>query len=144
VSHRFGIGAVAALTLLLGSTQSSRAQTGCIGYCNTGAIVGGIVGISAGIATVGILLAVNHSHHTMKGCIFEGADGLELRTSDSKNYALGGDPAGIKVGDMVKFHGSKVKKTKDSKGDQVFKVERLKKDYGPCRVTSAPATGSAP
>ncbi len=45
---------------------------------------------------------------------------------------LEGDAASVKVGDRVKLHGSKVKKTKGTVGDQVFKVEKLNRDYGPC------------
>lgn len=79
----------------------------------------------------------------MQGCIFSDADGLKLRTGDAKVYTLEGDVAKIKVGDRVKFHGSKVKKTKGgSTGDQVFVVEKLSKDYGPCDVNVA--TSAAP
>lgn len=144
ISRRFGIVAFAVLAAFLcsGSTSPAGCNSQPQGDPFKGEIIGAAVGIGAVIAVV-VVVSVNHSHHTMKGCIFEGASGLELRTSDSKTYALEGDPASIKVGDMVKFHGSKVKKTKDSTGDQVFKVERLKKDYGPCRVDSAPTTSAA-
>jgi hypothetical protein len=98
-----------------------------------------IAAVGAGTA-VGITLAVQNSNHTLQGCLFSGPSGLELRTSDSKIFALEGDAATIKVGDRVKLHGSKLKKTKDSAGDQVFVVEKLKKDYGPCRADAlAPA-----
>jgi hypothetical protein len=88
---------------------------------------------------VGITLAVENSKHTLQGCLFSGADGLELRTGDSKIFALEGNAATIKVGDRVKLHGSKPKNTKDSAGDQVFVVEKLDKDYGRC-----PANALAP
>ena len=89
-----------------------------------------------------VVVEVNKSHHTLSGCVTSGPSGLLLQTSDAKTYALEGDAASIKVGDRIKFHGSKVKKTKDSAGDQVFKVEQIKKDYGPCPV--GPAAPNAP
>lgn len=92
-----------------------------------------IAAVGAG-AAVGITLAVENSDHTLQGCLISGPSGLELRTSDAKIFALEGDAATIKVGDRVKLHGSKLKKTKGSAGDQVFVVEKLKKDYGPCRA----------
>ena len=107
-----------------------------------GEVVGAAVGVGAVVAAVTIV-AVNHSHHTLNGCVFAGQNGLQLRTSDSKTYAIEGDAADIKAGDKVKLHGSRVKKTKDSSGDQVFKVEKLKKDYGPCHVTPAEAAKPA-
>jgi hypothetical protein len=67
------------------------------------------------------------------------ANGLQLQTSDGKTYALEGDAASIRVGDKVKVHGSKIKKTKDSSGPGVFRVEKLNRDYGPCPVAAAAA-----
>jgi len=91
--------------------------------------------------TVGVTLAVQNHRHTLQGCVFSGPVGLELRTSDSKIYALEGNASTIKVGDRLKLHGSKLKNTKDSTGDQVFVVEKLSKDYGLCPVVvAAPAT----
>jgi hypothetical protein len=102
---------------------------------------------SAGIAavvvgtTVGITLAVQHSHHTVQGCIFSDADGLKLRTSDAKIYSVKGETADIKVGDKLKLHGSKEKKIKGAPAvDQVFLVEKLNKDYGPCAANPAAST----
>jgi hypothetical protein len=91
-------------------------------------------------ATVGITLAVQNHNHTLHGCAFSGPNGLELRTSDSKLYALEGSIATIKVGDRLKLHGSRLKKTKDSTGNQVFVVEKLNKDYGPCPAGAAAPT----
>jgi hypothetical protein len=92
---------------------------------------------------VGITLAVQNHKHTLQGCAFSGPSGLELRTSDAKIYALEGSAATIKAGDRLKLHGSRLKKTKDSTGNQVFVVEKLSKDYGPCPADAAtPATPS--
>jgi hypothetical protein len=105
-------------------------------------VYGAIAGVG-GIAAVATILAVNHSHHTLKGCVFEGPTGLRLQSSDSKTYTIEGDAASIKAGDRVKLHGSRVKKAKGSSGDKVFKVEKLSKDYGPCHVTLAESSRPA-
>jgi hypothetical protein len=94
--------------------------------------------------TVGVTYAVKHHHHTLQGCVFSDADGLKLRTNDAKIYVLQGDAASIKAGESEKFHGSKMKKAKGgSSGDQVFMVQKLNKDYGPCSVHVAPPPASS-
>ena len=148
MDRKLGIAAFAALTVLLCSGASS--PTGCpsssgpIGP-SEGEVVGAAVGIGAAIAVVVVVLVeVNHSHHSLSGCVLSGQNGLELQTSDSKTYALAGDAASIRVGDRVKLKGSKVKKTKDSTGDQVFRVASMNKDYGPCKVNATTAANSTP
>ncbi len=136
-NRRLGIAAFAILAVLLcsGSTAPVACNTGSIGP-STGEVVGAAVGIGAVIAVAIIVpVEISHSHHTLTGCVFTAPNGLELRTSDSKTYALEGDAASMKVGDRVKLHGSKAKKTKDTTGDQVFRVEKLNKDYGSCPVS---------
>jgi hypothetical protein len=124
---RPGIAAVAALTAFL--------CTGATGSCgpSEGEVVGAGVGIGAAIAVIVVVaVEVTNGHHTVSGCVVSGPNGLELQSGDSKRYALEGDASRIKVGDRVKIHGSRVKKTKDTTGDQVYRVQKLKKDYGPC------------
>ena len=132
--RRTGIFSMIAVSLFLFCGQTAPAT------CNTqigpskGEVIG--VGVAAGavIATV-VLVEVNHSHHTIKGCVFAGPNGVEIRTDNgTKTYTLAGDP-NVKVGDLVKLHGTKIKKVKDSTGDQTFTVEKLNKDYGPCKAT---------
>ena len=83
--------------------------------------------------TVGVTLAVQHSHHTLQGCISSGVDGTELRLGDNKIYTLTGELADVKVGNRLKIHGSRVKGVKGKvAGGQVFVVEKVNKDYGPC------------
>jgi len=106
-------------------------------------VVGVAVGAGAVIALV-VVVAVNSGHHTVSGCVVSGPNGLELQTSESKRYALEGDAASIKVGDRVKIHGSRVKKTKDTTGDQVYRVEKLKKDCGACPVSMTAPCRSTP
>jgi len=140
--RRLGITAFAGLTVLLCS--GSTAPTQCQGHIgpSTGEVVGAAVGIGAVIAVAIIVpVEISRSHHIVTGCVTSSANGLELRTSDGKTYALEGDAASIKAGDKVKIHGSKIKKTKDSTGPGVFRVEQLNRDYGPCPV--APATAPA-
>jgi hypothetical protein len=135
--RRVGLVAAVALTsfLLCGST----APVGCQPQpqpSNAGVIAAG-VGVAAGAALgVVILVEVNKSHHTVKGCVTSGTSGLEVRNeSDNQNYALVGVTANTKVGDRVRLHGSKDKKNKDSAGDRTFVVEKMTRDYGPCSVS---------
>jgi len=133
-SRRQRIIAIAVLAALVcsGATSCSRTQV-ALSVTAAAAIVVA--------TTVGVTYAVQSHNHTLQGCVFSGPGGLELRTSDSKTYALQGYAATIKVGERVKLHGSKLKKSKDSTGDQVFAVERLSKDYGQCSAgVAAPAT----
>jgi hypothetical protein len=90
-----------------------------------------------------VAVPIGHGN-TIKGCVFASPNGLRLRASDSKIYTIEGDTANIKVGDKVKLHGSREERTKgstkDSSRDQVFIVEAIKKDYGPCDATPAGET----
>jgi len=138
--RRLGIAALAALSVLFCSGATGPATcSGNIGP-SSGEVIGAAVGIGAAVLVIVVVaVEVSNGHHTVSGCVISGPNGLELQTSD-KRYALEGDATSIKVGDRVKIHGSRVKKTKDTKGDQVYRVERLKKDYGPCPVKmSAPS-----
>lgn len=81
---------------------------------------------------MGVTLAIQHHHHVIEGCAFSGSGGLKLRTTDAKVWGLQGYTATVKAGERVKLHGAKLKKTKDATGDQVFAVEKLTRDYGPC------------
>jgi hypothetical protein len=121
--------AVVAALVCFGATSCTRTQV----TLSVTAMVAVVVG-----TTVGVTYAVQNQRHTLQGCVLSGPGGLELRTSDSKIvYALEGHAAAIKVGDRVKLHGSKLKKAKDSTSDQVFVVEKLSRDYGPCPATVA-------
>jgi hypothetical protein len=123
--------------ILSGALSPAYGQSSSSGSLDfTKDIVGIGIGIGAVVAIV-VVVAVNHSHHVMNGCVLSGPNGLELQTADSKTYALEGDFAGIKAGERVKIHGSKVKKAKGASGPVVFKVEQLKKDYGACSADHA-------
>ncbi len=109
-----------------------------------GQIAAVAVGVGAVVVGTVVLIEVNHSHHTLKGCVFSGPNGLEVQTQDdAKTYALAGETANLKVGDLVKFHGTKLKKVKGSAGDRTFTVEKISKDYGPCKLSSGQPAGAA-
>jgi hypothetical protein len=112
--------------------------------CSRGEVIASTVGIAAGLVlvTVGVTVAIKDQHdHTVRGCVYSDAAGVKLRTADAKIYALEGDPATLKVGDRVKLHGSKAKKTKgDNTGHLVFVVESVSKNYGPCPANLAMST----
>jgi hypothetical protein len=139
-NRKFGLIAMAALApfFLCGATS----PTGCQPqpkpsndgiYATAAAVAGGIV-----VGAV-ILVEVNKSHHTVKGCVTAGPNGLLVRNeTDNENYALVGVTANTQVGDRVRLHGSKDKKTKGSTGDRTFVVEKMTRDYGPCTLGMRP------
>ena len=128
--------AVSVAFVCSGATSCTRTQVAL----SSAAIAAVVVG-----TTVGVTYAVKHHNHTMQGCVFSEGNELKLRTSDAKVYTLKGDTASIKVGDNVNFHGSKVKKVKGaSAGDQVFEVQKVSKDYGPCPANVATSPTSTP
>lgn len=124
--------------LLCGASSPTGCQNsnaGSIGP-STGEVVGAAIGVVAVVAvgTV-VLVEVHNSHHIIKGCVTTGPDGLTVHTpNNGKIYALTGVTANVKVGDVIKVHGSKPKGQKDSSGDQDFAVERMSRDYGPCKA----------
>lgn len=137
------IAAGAVLTGILVSAAPGSAQSGGrIAGPSGGEAAGAGIGVGAAVVIVAVV-AVSHSHHTLTGCAFNGPNGLKLKTSDS-TYSIEGDAANIKAGEKVKLHGSKVKKAKGAGGDQVFKVEKVSKDYGACHVEVGASSGSTP
>ena len=149
MNRRIGIVSMVALSsFFLCGMQST--PTGCtntnqghIGPSN-GEVVGIGVGVIAGVVVgVVVLVEVNKSHHTIKGCVTNGPNGLEVQNeSDKKTYSLLGVPSNVKVGDIVKVHGNKEKKEKGSAASQEFKVEKMSRDYGPCKLSPAPSAPS--
>ena len=143
LSQSLRIAAVAVLTGILVSAASGLAQSGGrIAGPSGGEVAGAGIGVGAAVVIVAAV-AVSHSHHTLTGCLFEGPNGLKLKTSDS-TYSIESAAENIKAGKKVKLHGSKVKKAKGAGGDQVFKVEKVSKDYGACHVEVAASSGSTP
>jgi hypothetical protein len=131
--------------LLCGAQSSPQAcQQQRIGPSG-GQVAAGVAIVAAVVVGTVVLVEVHKNHHRVKGCVFDGPSGIELRTGGDtpKVYSLAGDASKITVGDMVRLHGNKVKKTKDSAGDQTFTVEKITKDYGPCKLPDPAAKTAA-
>jgi len=104
---------------------------------HTGAEAAGIAIVAGVVIGTVVLVHVHNSHHNIKGCVVAGPAGIQIHSDgDQKTYTLVGD-TNVKVGDLVRVHGSKIKKTKDNKDDETFAVEKLNKDYGPCKASPA-------
>jgi len=95
-----------------------------------GELIGGTVGIGAAIAGTVVAVVIIHNHHFLRGCVSNGADGIELTTDGAKIYRLEGNSSVARPGDRVKLHGSKRKSEKG--GPAAFTVAGLVADYGPC------------
>jgi len=146
MNRRVGIVSLAALgpLLLCGATAPVKCDEH-IGP-STGEVVGVTVGVVAAVVvgTV-VLIEVNKSHHTIKGCVTSGPDGLEVHNEkDNRTYALTGVTANVKPGDIIQVRGSKEKKEKDNAGNQDFKIAKMSRDYGPCTAAAAPAPAANP
>jgi hypothetical protein len=133
VHRRKGIACLAALGPIIVCTGIS------ITGCTRGQEVGTVVGAAAIVAaTTVIIIEVNNAHHTLKGCVTGGAGGYELATlGDGKVYALSGATGDLKVGDILKVHGTKHRAGKDASRPRDFAVEKINHDYGPCSATAA-------
>jgi hypothetical protein len=146
--YRMGIASMIALTLFVccGQTAPQTCAQPQPAPSKAPEIVGFTLLAGVAVGTI-VLIEVHHSHHTVKGCVFTAAqNGLEvLNSSDQKTYTLVGVTPNIKVGDIVSLHGSKAKQKKNSTGDQTFVVEKINKDYGPCKVpTVTPPAPTTP
>jgi len=144
MNRRVGIVCFAALgSLLLCGSTAPVACNEHIGP-STGEVVGAGVGIVAAIVVGTVVLVdVHKSHHTIKGCVTSGPGGLEVRSDkDGKIYALTGVTANVKPGDVIQVHGSKEKNQRDADGNQDFMVEKMSRDYGPCKVQPAPTAAA--
>jgi len=136
---RIGIGAMAALTTYLwvqSSTNTMACTNSSPAPSHTGAEAAGIAIVAGVVIGTVVLVEVHKSHHNVKGCVYAGPGGIEVQTlgDNPTSYTLSGDASHVKVGDVVRLHGSKLKKKKGDSGDQMFVVEKLSKDYGPCKA----------
>jgi hypothetical protein len=142
LNQRWHIARIAVLTCILFSGLTASAQSGGRIGPSGAAVAGAGIGVGAAVVIVAVV-AVSHSHHTLTGCSFNGPNGLKLKTSDS-TYSMEGDAANIKAGEKIKVHGSKVKKAKAAGEDQTFRVDKVSKDYGACRVDLVASSPSTP
>lgn len=84
-----------------------------------------------------MILIVHYKPASVKGCVTNGANGLELAsTGDKLTYELAGDTSGIKAGELVKVKGKK--KHPKGSANSTFTVSQLSKDYGPCPAAVKP------
>jgi len=147
MKHRNGIVSMLALSSFLLCGASSPTTCNSSGHIgpSTGEVVGAAVGISAAVVVgVVVLVEVNKSHHSIKGCVSAGPNGVVVENdSDKKSYLLVGDPSKVKVGDVVRLRGTKEKKQKGSSGTQDFVVTEMSRDYGPCKAAPTAAASAA-
>lgn len=93
----------------------------------------GVAAIGAAIG-VGVYYAVRQPP-SITGCAVAAPNGLSLQNEgDQQTFNLVGDTATFKAGDRIRVKGKK--KKKDASGNRTFLVEKLSKDFGPCKVPS--------
>jgi hypothetical protein len=130
---RFALAGFVLAGILWSGSESARPQTGGrIGGPSGGQVAGAAIGVGAAVGLV-TFLAINHGHRSLTGCVFNGVNGLMLKSDDAKVYRLEGQGSNIKANEKVKVHGSKVKMAKGGAGDSTFSVEKLINDYGVCK-----------
>jgi hypothetical protein len=130
--------ALRAIALLLCLLLAAPPKTARADTLQTDAILVAvaIAVVGAGIGVV-IYYSIHHSH-AIKGCAVAGPDGLELQNEgDQQTFRLLGITADVKAGDRVKVVGKKKKNGKNDTSNRTFLVEKLGKDYGPCKVMRA-------
>lgn len=129
--------AICALLVATTATAKAQSSTPIGGVTKSDAVWIGVAvaAIGAGVG-IGVYYAVHHGH-TLNGCAVSGSDGLQLQNrGDGQTYALAGEVAAIKPGDRVRVSGKKAKKS--SGAAPQFTVDKVTKDYGACKVESAP------
>jgi NADH:ubiquinone oxidoreductase subunit K len=99
-------------------------------------IIVGIVAAGAAIG-IGIYLVIHHNHdRSITGCAVSSGGSLSLQhEGDQRSYNLLGDTAAIKPGDRVRVSGKERKEYPS--GNHDFLVDKLAKDYGPCKALPA-------
>lgn len=124
------------------SSSTGSAPSG--GYSSgTGIAIG--VAVAAG---VGILIyALHHrgaspAQASLVGCTQAGANGegtTLVNDKDKEAYTLVAGSTDLKPGERVKLTGQK---SQDGSGKRTFTVQKLSKDYGPCKTETALNTSS--
>jgi hypothetical protein len=138
-SLRHKLSALLLCASLLLFIEPAKAQTGGpIGITKSQGdwIIVGIVAAGAAIG-IGIYLVIHYSvDRPITGCAVSSGGGLSLQhEGDQQTYTLLGDTAAIKPGDRIRVSGKKRKQSPS--GNRDFLVEKLKKDYGPCKTLPA-------
>ena len=119
---------------VLGCCQPNDPNCRNVSFGPSGAEVAGVaIGVGAAVAA-GVAIGVHHANHTVDGCVSDGSGGMQLKTqSGAATYVLTGNTAGIRAGERVRLHGTKVKPPKRSTTARTFQVESEKKHFGPCK-----------
>jgi hypothetical protein len=148
MNRRAGLVSMAVVTSLIFCGAQTSTQ-GCANSqpapSHTGAEAAGIAIVAGVVVGAVVLVAVHHAHHTIKGCVSAGPNGVVVQDSGNmKVYALSGVTADVKVGDEVRVHGARAKQKKGDLGDPVFVVEKLNKDYGPCKASATSMAKTTP
>jgi len=128
---------IALVTPLDGMAQTRPHATldGIGGEAKTTLIVAALVATVAVIG-VGVYFAVRQAH-TVKGCVAQGSNGMELERENGQSFVLLGATRGIRAGERVKVTGSRRKKVAGVSDRPSFIVDKLDRDFGAC--TPAPA-----
>ncbi len=119
-------------TFLFTSTRTAKADIG--------PTQGQVVLIFVAVAAIGAAIGVGVYYAVRKapsltGCTSSTVTGVTLLNEDNQQvYMLMGDTALLKTGEHVRVKG---KKKKDSFGKPAFLVDKVAKDFGPCKVASA-------
>lgn len=99
-----------------------------------GQAVGIVVIFAAVVAavTVAIYYTIRRPP-SITGCAIAAATSLTLQNeADQQTFNLTGDIAAIKPGNRIRVKGKK--KNKDASGNRTFLVDKLSKDFGPCKA----------
>lgn len=94
-----------------------------------------VVGAAVGVAAVtGIVLYLVLHKPSITGCV-QSANGMSslIDKQDNLNYTLVDENSVLQAGHRLKLSGRK-KKSKD--GSHIFRVKKMKQDYGPCEASS--------
>jgi hypothetical protein len=103
---------------------------------SNGEIVGAVVGIAAAGAVIGVGTYYLVRKASITGCAVSNQNDIELRNEgDQQTYTLLGDTTDIKAGERIRVRGKK--KKKESSAGRKFLVEKLVKNYGPCKALPA-------
>ena len=101
------------------------------------AVIAVFVGVAVGGAAIGVgIYFLVRRPPSLTGCATTGSGGLSLlNEGDQQTYTLIGDTLTIKPGDRIRVSGKK--KKKEVTGTRDFLVEKVSKDYGPCKLQPA-------